>query len=99
MQKPMPYACDEYCTFQVFRRQNFDKKVPKVLSNAFSYGGQRADFFVNFTKEAVTVSIPKVEGERLYLTAEDYKAGKTMQREEEKVTIAPLSILLLEHDL
>lgn len=99
MQKPLPYACDESCTFQVFRRQNFDKKVPKVLSNAFSYGDQCADFFVNFTKEAVTVSIPKVKGEKLYLTAEDYKAGKAIQREDEKVTIAPLSILLLEHSL
>ncbi len=98
MQKPLEYQCDEYCNFEVFRRRNFDKKVPKVLSNAFSYGDKRADFFVNFTKEAVVVSIPKIRGERVYLTAEDYKNGKAMERESEELVISPLSVVLLERN-
>ncbi len=96
MQKPLEYQCDEHCNFEVFRRRNFDKKVPKVLSNAFSYGDKLADFFVNFTKETVVVSIPKIAGEKVYLTAEDYKSGKAVERESEELVILPLSVVLLE---
>ena len=98
MQKPLRYECDKYCVFEVFRRQNFEKKVPKVLSNAFSYGNKRADIFVNYTKEEVIISIPQTAGEKIYATAEDYKNGLSVVRNGEKLTIAPLSIVLIENE-
>lgn len=98
MQKPLPYACEEYCLFEVFRRQNFEKKVPKVLSNAFSYGNKRADIFVNYTKEEVTISISQKAGEKIYATAEDYKNGLSIVRSSEKLKIAPLTVVLIENE-
>ena len=98
MQKPLPYACEEYCLFEVFRRQNFEKKVPKVLSNAFSYGNKRADIFVNYTKEEVTISISQKAGEKIYETAEDYKNGVYIVRSSEKLKIAPLTVVLIENE-
>jgi hypothetical protein len=97
MTKPLPYTCDEYCNFVMFRRQDFEKKIPKVMSNAFTYKGNRADIYVNYTCEAVTVSIPVREGEKVYLTSEDYAKGKATVRNEETITVAPLSVILIEN--
>lgn len=98
MQKPTAYSCDEYCVFQVKRRQIFEKKVPKVMANAFTYGNKRADVFVNYTANSVTVTTPKKQGEKVYLTAEDYKNGNALEREDNKLTISPLSIVLIESE-
>ena len=99
MTKPLPYTCDEYCDFVMFRRRDFEKKTPKVMSNAFKHNGKRADIYVNYTCEAVTVSIPVSKGERAYLTSKDYAEGKATVRTEAQITIAPLSVVLIENDL
>lgn len=98
MAKPIPYTCDEYCDFVVFRRRDFEKRVPKVVSNAFTYKNKRADIFVNFTCEPVTASIPVAAGERVYLTSADYANGKATVRQSAEITIAPLSVILIENE-
>lgn len=96
MVKPKAYECDEFCEFTVVRRQNFTKKVPKVLANAFVYQGKRADIFVNYEKEAVTVRVPISEKERVFLSSEDFTNGKWETRVNDEITIAPLSVILIE---
>lgn len=96
MVKPKEYVCEEFCEFTVIRRENFTKKVPKVLSNAFVYQGKRADIFVNYEKEPVTVRVPISEKERVFLSSEDFTKGKSFVRKSEEITIAPLSVVLIE---
>lgn len=99
MQKPVAYECDEYCHFTVFRRKDFDKNVAKVMSNAFSYAGKVGNFFVNYTKEAVKISVPVQANESLYMTAEAFSAGNATVRESAEITVAPLSTVLLVRDI
>ena len=97
MVKPKPYACEEYCEFTVLRRQEFLKKLPKVLSNAFVHNGKRADILVNYSKEPVAVSLPVSAKERVYVSPEDFVNGKATVRGESFV-IAPLSAVLIEDE-
>jgi hypothetical protein len=96
MIKPKQYECDEFCAFTVVRRQSFTKKVPKVLSNAFVHQGKRADIFVNYEKEPVKVRVPISEKEKVFLSSEDFANGKWETREKDEITIAPLSVVLIE---
>ena len=83
----------------MFRRKDFDKTTPKVVSNAFKYKGNRADIYVNYTCEPVTVTIPLKDGERVYLTSQDYLDGKATVREGDVITLQPLSVILIENKL
>ena len=96
MVKPKEYVCDEHCEFTIVRRQKFAKKLPKVLANAFVYNGKRADIFINYEKEPVTVQLPISKTERVFLSSEDFTNGKWETRVNEEITIAPLSVVLIE---
>ncbi|MBQ8428924.1 MAG: hypothetical protein IJX30_02385 [Clostridia bacterium] len=98
MVKPKQYDCDEFCEFTIVRRQAFPKKVPKVMANAFVYKGKRADVFVNHTTAPVTITIPKNAGERLYVSAFAFAQGEATMRQEEQITVAPLSVVVVESD-
>lgn len=98
MQKPITYACEDICHFTMFRRQDFDKPVPKVMLNAFSFNGKRADIFINYTNEHVTITTPIASGEKLYLSSEDFKNKKVTARNSEQITVAPLSVILIENE-
>ena len=96
MVKPKEYVCEEFCEFTVIRREKFIKKVPKVMANAFVYKGKRADIFVNYEKEPVKVRVPISEKERVFLSSEDFTNRKWETRVNEEITIAPLSVILIE---
>ena len=98
MIKPKSYTCEEYCEFTVVRRQEFIKRVPKVTSNAFAYKGKRADVFVNHTTVPVTITLPKNAGERLYVSASAFVHDEATMWREEQITVAPLSVVLVESD-
>jgi hypothetical protein len=96
MIKPKQYECDEFCTFTVVRRQSFTKKVPKVLSNAFVHQGKRADIFVNYEKQPITIRVPISKNEKVFTSSEDFIHKKWETRAREEITIAPLSVVLIE---
>ena len=98
MVKPKEYLCDEYCEFTIVRREKFPKKVAKVAANAFTHKGKRADIFVNYEKEPVTIKLPITETERIFVSSEDFTNGTYLSRDSEEITVAPLSILLIEDD-
>ena len=98
MIKPKDYLCEEYCEFTIVRRQEFVKKAPKVMSNAFKNGDKRADIFVNYCKEPVEISLPISTTEKLFYSSEDYENGKATLRTTEKITVAPLSVILIEDE-
>ena len=99
MQKPAPYTCEEICNFTVFRRRDFDKPVPKVMANAFSFNGKKADIFINYTTQPVTISTPIIDGEKLYMSSADFASKKATVRQSEEITLAPLSVILIEKEL
>ena len=98
MVKPKEYICEEFCEFTVIRREKFIKKVPKVMANAFVYKGKRADVFVNHTTAPVAITLPQNVGERLYLSASAFAHGEATMRQEEQITVSPLSIVMVESD-
>lgn len=98
MQKPIAYECDKYRFYTAVRRQKFEKKVPAVMANTFSYEGKAATFFANYTDNDVEISVPRVDGERLYITSENFSAGKTTGRMDEKILVPALSVVMLERD-
>ena len=97
MVKPLSYTCDEMCTFTVFRRRDFEKVTPKVLSNAFRFNGKRVDFFANYTREEVQIELPIEDGEKVYMTSEDFAGGKATQRIAERISVPPLSVIAVEN--
>lgn len=99
MQKPMSYGCAEKCDFVTFRRQNFAKPIPKVMANAFSFNGKRADIFINYTTQPVIVEVSIALGEKVYLSSEDFENKKSTVRDGEQITLAPLSVILIENDV
>ena len=99
MQKPIAYGCEKYRLYTVYRREKFEKEVPMVMANAFSYAGKKATFFANYTDEDVEISVPCVAGERLYVTSEDFAAGKATERKGEKILVPALSVVMLERDM
>ena len=98
MQKPIAYTCEDICHLTVFRRQEFDKHVPKVMANAFSFNGKRADVFINYTNEEITITTPIAAGEKVYLSCEDFKNKKATKRTSEQITLASLSVILIENE-
>lgn len=99
MAKPLPYVCDETCTFTVFRRQEFEKKMQKVLSNAFRFNGKQVDFFANYTREEVEIELPIADGERVYLSSAEFAAGKHVARKTTRIVIPPLHVIAVERDV
>ena len=96
MVKSKSYTCEDYCEFTVVRRQEFTKRVPKVMANAFIYKGKRADVFLNYEKEPVNIRVPVSKSEKLFVSSQDFKNGKNVTRVSEEITIAPLSVILIE---
>ena len=103
MKKPKDYACDTYIELplgQGFpwcpRYYTIDRKVKGVLSNAFSYAGKQVNFFVNYTRNPIEIRFPVSDTEKCYITAEDYKAKIAFTRNNETLTIAPLSVIMVE---
>ena len=66
------------------------------MANAFVYNGKRADVFVNYEKEAVIVRVPISKNEKVFLSSEDFTNGKGETRVNDEITIAPLSVVLIE---
>ena len=99
MVKPLAYKADGECVFTVFRRRDFEKRVPKVMSNAFAFNGKRADVFVNYTREEVAIYLPKEPDEKLYMSAEDFEKGIYTERDDEKIVVPPLSAILMENPI
>ena len=99
MVKPTPYICDEYCDFIITRKcGDCQKHVKKVLSNAFSHRGTKAEFYVNYTKECVKIKVPLKAGERVFETAQAYADGKAIVREREEIVVPSLSIIMIQTD-
>ena len=62
-------------------------------------GAVRFSFSHYNTDEDVEISVPCVAGERLYVTSEDFAAGKATERKGEKILVPALSVVMLERDM
>ncbi|MBQ9714419.1 MAG: hypothetical protein IJV83_03765 [Clostridia bacterium] len=69
------------------------------MANAFSFNGKRADIFINYTTQPVIVEVSIALGEKVYLSSEDFENKKSTVRDGEQITLAPLSVILIENDV